>query len=171
MSKRLHVIYPLAYKSIDEIAGNRNQVGIEGIDALYYALEARTARRCGAMKIAEVDDAVAVKRLRKIVVLYFDAIHVGSPHALVYSPCGKSCGDNGERGKYAACRPHGNAYLRKTEQIAQDVIRKRQRQKQHHRRIYPAIAQDYGWRKIRRELVAANSREESKLAEREGKQC
>ena len=123
------------------------------------------------MKIAEVDDAIAVKRLRKVVVLYFDAIHVGSPHALVDSPRGKNGGDDDERGKYTARRPHGNAYLRKVEQIAQDVKRKRQHQKQHHRRIYPPIAQDYGRREIRRELVAANSRKESELAKREGKQC
>ena len=83
MGKRFHVVSPLAYKSIDEVACNRDQVGVESVDALYDAFEARAARRCRAMKIAKVDDAIAVKRLRKIIVLYFDAIHVGSPHTLM----------------------------------------------------------------------------------------
>ena len=129
--KRFHVVSPLAYKPVYEVAGNRDQVGIKCVDALYNALEARTARRCGAMKIAEVDDAVAVKRLRKVIVLYFDAINVGSPHTLVYSPRGKSGGTNGERGKYAARRPHRNAYLRKSKQIAKDTKRKHRRCEHH----------------------------------------
>ena len=88
MGKRFHVVYPLAYKSIDEVACNRDQVGVESVDALYDAFEARTTRRCGAVEIAQMNNAVAVKRLRKIVIRYLDAIHVGGPHALVDSPRG-----------------------------------------------------------------------------------
>ena len=88
MGKRFHVVSPLAYKSIDEVACNRDQVGVESVDALYDAFEARTTRRCGAVEIAQMNNAVAVKRLRKIVIRYLDAIHVGGPHALVDSPRG-----------------------------------------------------------------------------------
>ena len=131
MGKRLHIAYPLAYKSINEVARNRDQVGVECIDALYDALEARTARRGRAMKITKVDNAVAVERPREVVVLYFDAIHVGSLHSLVYSPSGKRDGANGERGKCAARHKHRNAYLQKPKQIAHDVIRKRRRSEHH----------------------------------------
>ena len=165
MGKRLHVVSPLAYKSIDEVACNRDQVGVESVDALYDALEARTTRRCRAMKIAKVDDAVAVERLRKVVVLYFDAIHVGSPHALVDSPRGKSSGENRERGKYAASDPHGNAYLRKPKQIAHHVKRKRRGDEQNGRGVYPAVAPDDDGRKIRRKRIASDRRKEGELAE------
>ena len=168
--ERLQVLQAIIHKPVDEVACNRNQVGVESVDAPYDALKARTARRGRAMKIAKVDDAVAVERRRKIVIRYLDAIHVGSPHALVDSPRGDRGGENRERGKYAARDPRGNAYLHKPKQIAHHVKRKRRGDEQDGRGVYPAIEPDDERRQVGRKRIAADNREEGKLAKRDGEQ-